>query len=466
MKRKLLTALLYGLPVIFFAVCYFLITTTEEDIAQGANTPPDVWYDLLAAFRNNARLSDMYAWAVINFFDYQYSFGVDTIFRLIDLAAALGLLALLVSLVLGRRPRWNLKDATIFAGSFLLIFLTPFGYTLYRGFSMIHNYLIIALALLGFSLPFLRKLSGKAIPTGYRKWYLAIPMGLVFGLSANFPPLAFLASYLLVKFIEWWKIRKQKSKWHKILPESWEWLMVGSMIYSMLIGYILGPGVSGYASDPVYTVSYDYVAVADIVTSLGGSVIRLVKHVIVNFGRTFVPALLFLALSWTIAWVYSKKTKMKLEFLPQEVGTRNLLMAILTFCGFCTLAGTQIIMPIRLCLPAYLGLVVVLLVLGVNWWKQLRPSQNALEFMGVGFAILIIVLISVRSFLAWDFHERVGDVLQTIEKSDESSLCINLDEATQRRKTPFNIMQQEETFVERRTTEQIIYGKRVTYCPR
>ena len=78
--KRILTYLLYGLPVIFFAVCYFLMTVWGEDIIQGAGTAPDVWNDLVGAFHHNSRLSDMYAWTVINFFDFQYSFGIDTIF--------------------------------------------------------------------------------------------------------------------------------------------------------------------------------------------------------------------------------------------------------------------------------------------------------------------------------------------------------------------------------------------------
>ena len=45
----------------------FLITVSGEDIFQGAGTAPDVWKDLREAFLHNARIPDMYAWAVINF---------------------------------------------------------------------------------------------------------------------------------------------------------------------------------------------------------------------------------------------------------------------------------------------------------------------------------------------------------------------------------------------------------------
>ena len=57
--KRILTYLLYGLPVIFFAVCYFLMTVWGEDIIQGAGTAPDVWNDLVGAFHHNSRLSEI-----------------------------------------------------------------------------------------------------------------------------------------------------------------------------------------------------------------------------------------------------------------------------------------------------------------------------------------------------------------------------------------------------------------------
>lgn len=460
--KKFLTGALYILPMVFFVVCYFLLTATEEDIAQGAGTTPDVWGDLLAAFKNNARLADMYAWAVISFFDYQYSFGVDTIFRLIDVAAAMGMLVLLTSVVLGRKVEWRMKDALIFAGIFLMIFLTPFGYTLYRGFSMIHNYLIITLALLGFTLPFLWKLRGKEIPKLYRKWWIAVPMGLVFGLSANFPPLAFLATYVIVKLWQWWRIRKNSQDYAKLKLETWEWLMIGGMLVSMVIGYTLGPGVSGYAQDSVYTVSYDYLALGEIVRDFSGSTMRILKHLVVNFGRTLAPVMIILAIGYVLAWVRKKMRKEKLNFLPNGDGEKNTLLVILIFCLFCTLAGTQITMPIRLCLPAYLGLTVVAWILLRNWWG--KPSKRELLAAGGIMAILMMIVIGVRGFLAWDFHERVGVILQEVKDSEADEICIDLTRATQRWQTPFNIFQQEETFVPRRTTARELYGKEVVYC--
>lgn len=462
--KRLATWLLYILPVIFFAVCYFLITATEEDIAQGAGTTPDVWNDLVAAFRNNARLSDMYAWAVINFFDYQYSFGVDTVFRLLDVVAAVGVLLLMTSIILGSRPRLKLKDALVFMGCFLLLILTPYGYTFYRGFSMIHNYLIISLALLGFSLPFLRKMSGEMVPNLYRKWWIAIPMGLIFGLSANFPPLAFLATYIVIKVWQFWKTKKIKDSSSKIYPESWEWMMIGGMLVSMLIGYVLGPGVSGYASDPMYVNTYDYVAIGDIAQNFGGSVVRILKHMIVNFGRTLAPVLGVLLVGWILVYLKARLSGSKINLLPQDKGERWLLAGLVIFSGFAVLAGSQIIMPVRLCLPAYLALAIVTVILIRNWREQVADTRIS-DVVAVIMVILAAMAITVRTVFAWDYHARVGEALAMIRDAESDTVCINPNELQQRPKMPLSMFQQEETFVLRQKNGYKIYGKQIIYCP-
>lgn len=422
----------------------------------------------------NARLSDMYAWAVINFFDYQYSFGVDTIFRLLDVLAVTGILLLIASVILGHRPRQNLKDALVFMGCFLLLVLTPYGYTLYRGFSMIHNYSIISLALLGFSLPFIRKLSGGEIPRFYRKWWVAIPMGLVFGMSANFPPLAFLATYIIVKIWQIWKVRKEKKQdgskaqgrgvYAKVRPEAWEIMMIGGMLATVVISYVFGSGLSNYESDPMYMTVYDYVRLGDIFQNFGGSMVRIIKHIVSNFARTLIPVVAVLGGGLIAALVRAKRAGRKLELLPASKGQRNLLAVLVIFSLFAVLAGSQIIMPVRLCLPAYLALMVVTVILLMNWWQGL--NERMLEKMAAPMILLAVAAIVIRTVFAWDFHERVGEALAMIRDSEESEVCVNQEELQHRPKMPFGMFQQEETFVLRQENKYVIYGKDVVYCSR
>ena len=98
----------------------------------------------------------------------------------------------------------------------------------------VDNYAIISLALLGFCLPFLRKITGDRIPKIYQNPIFAILIGLIFGISANFPPLAVLAAIILAKI--WQLIKSRKSSkshrvdWRVLKMEQWEGLMFGAMI--------------------------------------------------------------------------------------------------------------------------------------------------------------------------------------------------------------------------------------------
>ena len=248
----ILSLILYAIPLIFFIICYFLIITSGEDIYQGANTTPDIIGDSIAAFNYNARLSDMYAWSVINFFDYKYSFGIDTIFRLLDVAMGMGIIYLMTYFALGHKPRLKISDATWFLFCFVMIFLTPHGRTLYAGFSVVHNYLIITLSTLVFLLPFIRLARNQT--TQNKAWFALymLVVGFAFGFSSNLTPIAFLITYAIAKT---YSVIKHRSKINK-----WEVTGVIGTLVGISIQYLLGPGVASYINGD-YSITYDYVSI-------------------------------------------------------------------------------------------------------------------------------------------------------------------------------------------------------------
>lgn len=459
--KKVLTALLYSLPVIFFGVSYFLMTVWGEDIIQGAGMAPNVWHDMMGAFHHNSRLADMYAWAVINFFDYQYSFGADTIFRLIDVVMATGLIYLLTTLILGRRPKWQLRDALIFGLSWLAIFLTPHGYTLYRGFSVIHNYLVIGLATVGFALPFVRQFAGEKVPKIYQKWWFALLIGLIFGMSSNITPVAVLICFALVKL--WQMMRKKAGQAVWRLPR-WQWWMLGGMVVTLGIAYIVGAGVSDYAQSEVYTGAYDYLAFGEIFSNFGSSLVRIVKHVAVNFGYTFGLILAAAVILGGLAKLVSKIRGQKLQLWALKREDRRKIGVLVTFAAVYLLCGTQIMLPVRLALPAYLALVVSLGVLARKWWIESGLLDGALG-IGVGIAMVAVmgVMIVMKAEFALDYRAEMAPVFETIKKSPEEAVCINPDLA-QSRHLPFVNLGQDETFADWSLPRMTVYGKRVEFC--
>lgn len=457
--KRILTYLLYGLPVIFFAVCYFLMTVWGEDIIQGAGTAPDVWNDLVGAFHHNSRLSDMYAWTVINFFDFQYSFGIDTIFRLIDVMMATGLVYLLTSLILGRRPRLKLKDALIFALSFLIIFLTPHGYTFYRGFSVIHNYLIIGLTTLVFALPFVREISGEKVPKLYRKWWFALIIGLVFGMSSNITPIAFLISFVLVKLWQTYQSKSWRKAWQ--LP-NWQMWMLGGMIITLAIAYIFGAGVSSYASNPVYTDTYDYVSLSAIFQNFGSALVKIMKHIAVNFGYSFGLCSLMVLVLGGLAAVTSKIKGQKFQIWPRDQGKKRKIAACLVFAAIYLLCGSQIMLPVRLALPAYLALVIAVGILCKGWW--LDSGLINCVAPGLFMIIVLFIMVVIKAWFARDYRMAMAEVFTMIEKTEGETVCLS-PEFTKPKKLPFVNLGQDETFAEWALPYLKVYGKEIRYCP-
>lgn len=459
--KKILTALLYSLPVIFFVMSYFLMTVWCEDIIQGAGMAPDVWHDMMGAFHHNSRLSDMYAWAVINFFNYQYSFGVDTIFRLIDVIMATGLIYLLTTLILGRRPKWCLKDATIFGLSWLVIFLTPHGYTLYRGFSVIHNYLIIGLATVGFALPFVRHFAGEKVPKIYQKWWFALLIGLIFGMSSNITPVAVLICFVLVKLWRMMREKAGKAAWR--LP-GWQWWMLAGMLVTLGVAYIVGAGVSDYAQSEVYTGAYDYLAFGEIFSNFGSSLVRILKHVVVNFGYTFGLILAATVILGGLAKLASKFRGRKLELLALKREDRRKIGVLVTFAVVYLLCGTQIMLPVRLALPAYLALVVSLGILAKTWWIESGLLDGALSvWIGVMMTVIMGAMVVVKAEFALDYRAQMAPVLRTIKESSDEIVCIS-PELAKPKKLPFVNLGQDEIFMDWALPKMTVYEKKVEFC--
>lgn len=456
--KKFLAYLLYGLPVIFFGVCYFLMTVWGEDIIQGAGTAPDVWNDIVGAFRHNSRLSDMYAWTVINFFDFQYGFGVDTVFRLIDVVMATGIIYLLTSLILGRWPKLKLKDSLVFALCFLVIFVTPHGYTLYRGFSVIHNYLIIGLATVAFGLPFVRSLAGQKVSKMYQKWWFALIIGLIFGMSSNITPIAFLICFVLVKLWQMWRTKSGGKAWR--LP-AWQWWMLAGMIITVAVAYIFGAGVSTYANNPVYTETYDYLAFSEIFANFGGSLVRVVKHIVVNFGYSFGLILGMAVILGGLAWVTSKVQGRKFQILPTSSSECGVVVGCVVFATIYLLCGSQIMLPVRLALPAYLALVVALGVLVHDWWIRSELTENVA--IGVLMAVLMVAMVIIKADFALEYRAQMAQVLTAIEAAPDEVVCIS-PEIARPKKLPFINLGQDETFAEWALSYMTVYGKEVRVC--
>lgn len=450
--KKTLSVALYALPAVFFIICYFWIITSGEDIFQGAHTAPDIVSDALAAFNHSARLADMYAWAVINFFDYSYSFGVDTIFRIIDVLAAYGIFYLAAYLALGRRPKMKLSDAAVFSAIFLMVFLTSNGLTLYAGFSKIHNYLIIGGVSLLFLLAYFKDAWGGKLPEG--KWFILAmwALGVIFGLASNVTAVVFLIC--LVIYTVYLGLTRQKVPVRKFFL-SWRGAGVAGSILGLFIIYVIGPGLAGYEDNPIYQSVCDYLSFGEIFSNFWPSIGRIIMHNGYNFGRFLAP---FMVISVFVAGYglrrYFRGELRRPKFSQRE---KNYLVLAGVFVVVHILALSQIYYPTRLVLPAYLVAAAMVLYVARKIFGEMGSVPLAMIMM-----VLMVGIIAVRVYFTATYHARIVPILEEIRETDAEVYCVDIKTATAE-SLPYIHLGQEDFLVDW-AMPQTIYGKTVVYC--
>lgn len=458
MFKKIISCLLYSLPIVFFIVCYFLIVTSGEDIFQGANTMPDIVGDSIAAFNHSARLADMYAWSSINFFDYTFSFGPDTIFRLLDVALAFLTFYLATFIALSRRPRLRLTDASVFAGIFLCVMLTSYGTTLYGGFSKIHNYLLISTVTLGFLLIFIKDLLGQKTFEKTRFLHnFAVPLmlilGFIFGLTSSVTAVAFLLTLPIFAIIQ--KITRQKITLKKFLL-SWRGASLLGILLALFCIYIIGPGLADYDVNPVYRAVSDYLPLNEIFTNLGDSIKRIFLHNAFNFGRFLAPFVVISVPTIIYALILKKKKLFSLPKFSQK--EKNFFFFTLSFIIVHIIALSQIYYYTRMVLPIYLlGLALFFYVL----LRAFKKSQIPVPFALIEITLMGI-LIAIRTTFAIQYLNQVSPILENIKNGDETTYCVT-PEQIKSRNLPYIYLGQEDFLVDW-AMPQTVYDKTVDFC--
>ena len=451
LKYKIIIAMLYILPVVFFVSVYFLQTVSSEDIYQGAGKPVAITQDILAAFKWNARLGDMYAWPVINFFDYTYQFGVDTIFRMLDVALAIGIFYLMTYFILGRRPRWQIKDALIFNVSFLAIFLSYFSRSLVSSFSHIHNYLLSTLLPLLFALPFVLTLYGKKVLQSARGKIVAFVLGVFFALSSNVTPIALISTIAIA--VSYYYIRTNKKLQINQLLWSWQSFTLVGVVLSFLLMYAIGPGVSSYTQG--YNGSY--VALSDILTSPSEAGVALIGNMVGNI-QFVMPILLLLGFVTLVEYVLYKK-----HLVRSSTGL-IFTVAIALFFLLHTLAVSQVDVSTtaRILLPAYVFAVISVLFTVNRLIRLVEIKQITLVIISLFVIVLTSVITLDMTVLLVKHQKQATVVLERIRSSDMDSVCVT-PEDNPTAKSPLMRYYQRELFIDW-AMPQTIYGKNVDWC--
>lgn len=449
--RNVSIAALYLLPVIFFISVYFLQTVSSEDIYQGAGKPVAITQDITAAFHWNARLGDMYAWPVINFFDYTYQFGVDTIFRLFDVALVVSIFYLITFFILGRRPRWQVKDALLFNVSFLAVFLSEFSRSLLSSFSHIHNYLPTTLLPLLFALPFVLTLQGKKVLRSRTGKVAALVLGMFFALSSNVTPIAMLVTLAIVAGYQYIKIRKKPDI--SQLARSWQLFAVLGVAVSSVVMYLIGPGVSSYTQG--YNSSY--VAIGDLLRVPAEAGVALLGNMVGNV-QLVMPILLILGFAVLVEYVLYKKR------LTRKTIGLTLSAACFIFFLLHTLAVSQVDVSttMRILLPAYVFAVISILFTVNRLIRLVEVKQKVLIALSLPIIFLSSAITVDMSVLMVRHQEQARSVLNRIKTAESEVVCVR-PEDNPTAKSPLMEYYQRELFIDW-TMPATIHGKKVEWC--
>ncbi len=444
-KSQVLAFLLYLLPIIFSIITVTLITTSGEDNFQGAGNlaagaPIDVVKDATGAFEFNSRLTDMYAWSVIDFYDYQFAFGPDTLLRILDVVLTTLVFYFATYLILARSPRLTIKDSLIFCAIFTTFIITPFGRTFYIEFSMLHNYVPLALITLLFSIPYIHLITSPR--ESKHPLFFALVMlgaGLIFGMSATITPIAFLLTVILYCLIR----RKTLVK-----PPLWFWSGLLGSFAGFLICWLAGSGINHY-TDPTTAATFDYLPLSDIFTNIP----KLVFHEVYNFGITLIP-LLGIALVCIFFMNHRRKIFTKSHLTHLSPATVNLLIVFGLFIFIHVLGASLVKAPPRLLIPVELaGLIII--------FRLFAPylTSKPLAYIVVIFTTLTVI---THAVLLAKYHHEMSIVLDNIKSSPEPTICLS-PEDTKPTRIPIIDLAQANIIVDWNAPEPI-HGKGVINC--
>lgn len=453
-----LTAIgLYVLPVIFFGITYFLQVVSSEDIYQGAGRPGSIITSALNAFHYSARFGDMYAYSIIHLFDYSYRFGLDTIFRLIDVVAGVVVIYLMSVFVLGRKPRLQVKDAVFFAATFLAVFLSEYGRSIFSSFSQIHNYLFISLFSLLFILPFIYWLRKRTLPHLLVNKLTMLIIGFLFGFSSNVTPVVFITTFIVVLLYRRLRLHEKVRITTLELVRSWQLFAFIGVGIALVVMYGLGPGLSSYT----HGYNGTYVSLSELmnhpssISALFGNITHNVELVL--------PEVMLLGLTLLFEYVLSKKAFIGKH---KETSPGVVFSAVcLLFFVIHILAVSQINISAtdmyRILLPAY-ECAIISVFFTVNRLLGMLSLDGA-SLMPAAVFIFVVTSVVTLDIGILMVHQRqqADGVLNRIKVSTEPVCVIPADNPTAT--SPLLKYHQRELFVTWAMPETI-YGKQVNWC--
>ena len=208
-----------------------------------------------------------------------------------------------------------------------------------------------------------------------------------------------------------------------------------------------------YANNPSSAETFDYVSFTDFISNPIQTLPHLLFHALYNFTMVLLP----LVLITIIAIVFSKSFRrifIKHPIKPLSPNTKRLLLAFTLFIFIHVFASIQIKSPPRILIPAYLAGVILIL-------RIFTPHRKSF-FLGSVIVVLTLSAIIIHTVFLGIYHHNTAIILEEINSSPESSLCIEKSRNLAPR-LPIINLSQEYMIVDWGYPEPI-YGQNITFC--
>lgn len=379
----------YAIVPVFFAIAYIFMTKAHEDLTQTyfdyGKTTPELLHQI---YHYIPRIGEFYQHVVMQFMTAQVSFGPDLFFRLLIAAMSVGLIYLLTVFVLCRRPKLQLKDVIIYLGLFVVLLAFELAMTFLYEFAYAHNYVIAALILVGFLLPY-RLASRSSCPLAYIGMLI---LGFLLGISTEITPIAILI--IMVGLAAYLK-HSQRLSW----KEFWRryHLQITGVIGILLglVFFYLGAGLST-RTNGAYGEICDYIPLSNLLSNPVGTIEKLLEHVWYNtryltFGLIFV---LFILLH---EYTQAGKTRNYSCFILQL----SIFAFDVLFIGAASLIKVHDDLYPRVMMPVYVAIFVSIAL--YFYQDYLGPHEKLPKIFRVIGAVLVIVSLVMTVDMSYGF---------------------------------------------------------------
>lgn len=286
LKKNILSFLAILIVIFFFVVAIFFRTLSAEDLAQQSVAKKESFKATYERVLNYVpRVGEFYQQEIIRFFDYQFKFGKDTVFRVIDVFLCLLLMYYSVYLIIARRPKISKMDSLLLLLIFSIFFASPYK-QFFVWFAGIHNY-VIALLLLVMTTFYLFDQKNQNDHVSFLRIISLSLLGFLFGFSHTVPPVVIITMATL--FIIW-KFCKKRITIKNFVRNNLDKAFVFFGIFlGLYFEYFIASGHSMYSSSEYAKLS-DYISLSEVFRRPIVGLNVLISHLISNL-RPLLPFL-------------------------------------------------------------------------------------------------------------------------------------------------------------------------------